>query len=41
MDQLVKYMIDIAMGMHYIMERGLVHRVSVSYVATNLYWFGA
>ena len=26
--QLVKYMIDIAMGMHYISERGLVHRVS-------------
>ena len=25
---LVKYMIDIAMGMHYISERGLVHRVS-------------
>ena len=28
MDQLIKYMIDVAMGMHYIMERGLVHRVS-------------
>lgn len=27
-DQLIKYMIDVAMGMHYIMERGLVHRVS-------------
>ena len=26
--QLVRYMIDIAMGMHYISERGLVHRVS-------------
>ena len=26
--QLVKYMIDVAMGMHYISERGLVHRVS-------------
>ena len=26
--QLVKYMIDIAMGMHYISEKGLVHRVS-------------
>ena len=25
---LVKYMIDISMGMHYIAERGLVHRVS-------------
>jgi len=24
--QLVKYMIDVAMGMHYISERGLVHR---------------
>ena len=30
-NQLIKYMIDVAMGMHYIMERGLVHRVSVSY----------
>ena len=29
-DQLIKYMIDVAMGMHYIMERGLVHRVSYS-----------
>jgi hypothetical protein len=26
--QLVKYMVDVAMGMHYISERGLVHRVS-------------
>ena len=26
--QLVKYMFDVAMGMHYISERGLVHRVS-------------
>ena len=25
--QLVKYMVDVAMGMHYISERGLVHRV--------------
>jgi len=24
----VKYMIDIAMGMHYLSEKGLVHRVS-------------
>jgi serine/threonine protein kinase len=24
--QLVKYMVDVAMGMHYISERGLVHR---------------
>ena len=28
--QLVKYMVDIAMGMHYISSRGLVHRVSMS-----------
>ena len=27
--QLVKYMIDISMGMHYLAEKGLVHRVSV------------
>ena len=27
-DQLIKYMIDVAMGMHYLTERGLVHRVS-------------
>lgn len=27
--QLVKYMVDVAMGMHYISERGLVHRVSL------------
>ena len=24
---LMKYMIDVAMGMHYLSERGLVHRV--------------
>ena len=29
MDQLVKYMIDVAMGMHYIAEKGLIHRVCV------------
>ena len=29
MDQLVKYMVDIAMGMHYLAEKGLVHRVCV------------
>lgn len=29
MDQLVKYMVEVAMGMHYIAEKGLVHRVSV------------
>ena len=28
-DQLVKYMIDVAMGMHYIAEKGLIHRVCV------------
>ena len=27
-EQLVKYMIDVAMGMHYLAEKGLVHRVS-------------
>jgi hypothetical protein len=27
-ETLVKYMVDVAMGMHYIAERGLVHRVS-------------
>lgn len=26
--KLVKYMVDVSMGMHYISERGLVHRVS-------------
>ena len=26
--QLVKYMIDVAMGMHYLAEKGLIHRVS-------------
>ena len=26
-EKLIKYMIDVAMGMHYISERGLVHRV--------------
>lgn len=30
-NQLVKYMVDVAMGMHYISERGLVHRVSYRY----------
>ena len=29
---LVKYMLDIAMGMHYIAEKGLVHRVSIHMV---------
>ena len=28
MKQLVKFMIDISMGMHYLAEKGLVHRVS-------------
>lgn len=28
-EQLVKYMIDVAMGMHYLSEKGLVHRVCV------------
>ena len=36
MKQLVKYMIDIAMGMHYISERGLVHRVSEGVVVGPL-----
>lgn len=27
-ERLVKYMVDVAMGMHYLAERGLVHRVS-------------
>ncbi len=27
-ESLVKYMIDVAMGMHYLSEKGLVHRVS-------------
>ena len=34
-DQLIKYMIDVAMGMHYIMERGLVHRVSYVYTPNS------
>ena len=34
-DQLIKYMIDVAMGMHYIMERGLAHRVSCIRNNTN------
>ena len=29
-DQLIKYMINVAMGMHYITEKGLVHRVSIN-----------
>ena len=28
MGTLVKYMIDIAMGMHYIAQKGLIHRVN-------------
>ena len=28
-EKLVKYMIDVSMGMHYLSERGLVHRVSM------------
>ena len=32
---LVKYMIDIAMGMHYISEKGLVHRVSYTQAFTT------
>ena len=34
--QLVKYMVDVAMGMHYISERGLVHRVSPSHYEETL-----
>ncbi len=26
--KLVKYMVDVSMGMHYISEKGLIHRVS-------------
>lgn len=26
--QLMKYMIDVAMGMHYLAEKGIIHRVS-------------
>lgn len=26
--QLMKYMIDVAMGMHYLAEKGILHRVS-------------
>ena len=38
MKQLVKYMIDISMGMHYLAEKGLVHRVSHIYnVRLSLY----
>ena len=32
METLVKYMVDVAMGMHYIAERGLVHRVCIYYI---------
>ena len=37
MPQLVNYMIDIAMGMQYISERGLVHRVSEGWVLFRLF----
>ena len=30
MSQLVKYMLDIAMGMHYISAKGLIHKVRFS-----------
>jgi hypothetical protein len=30
MKALLKYMLDVALGMHYISERGLVHRVSAT-----------
>jgi hypothetical protein len=29
-DKLVKYMLDISMGMHYIAAKGLIHRVSAT-----------
>ena len=39
-ESLVKYMVDVAMGMHYIAERGLVHRVSIYvYTMKNLHLF--
>ena len=28
MEKLVKYMLDVALGMHFLSEKGLVHRVS-------------
>ena len=37
MKQLVKYMIDISMGMHYLAEKGLVHRVSCSHYCTGVH----
>ena len=36
---LVKYMIDIAMAMHYISEKGLVHRVSYMQAYIHIYTY--
>ena len=33
---LVKYMLDIAMGMDFLSERGLIHRVSIIHMRTML-----
>ena len=33
---MVKYMVDVAMGMHYISEKGLVHRVSCHHSGTPI-----
>uniref|UniRef100_A0A1X7TK65 Non-specific protein-tyrosine kinase n=1 Tax=Amphimedon queenslandica TaxID=400682 RepID=A0A1X7TK65_AMPQE len=38
-DSLVKYMVDVAMGMHYIAERGLVHRFDFVLFKNILYLY--
>ena len=35
-EELVKYLLDVATGMHYISEKGLVHRVSFPYASCCL-----
>ena len=33
---LIRYMLDVAMGMHYIAEKGLVHRVRSEYIQLHV-----
>ena len=36
---LIKYMLDIAMGMHYIADKGLVHRVSLIHACEIIVYY--
>ena len=38
-EKLLKYMLDVSVGMHYIAEKGLVHRVSLYILTGHVYLY--